>query len=257
MKPNPGFKFWTLEERNGLKFLSFEGWKGVKVFYSTRIGGVSPPPYDTLNLHFGRGDDMKNVKLNRGRFFEAVSVDERNVVYTKQIHSNIVNIVSELSEGLEGDGIITTKKDLYLGVFTADCLALFLYAPLKKIIAVFHIGRRGAERGIVKKGLESICGKFDIEPGDIETLFGPSIGPCCYEVGEEFLGRFDREYLIERENKIYLDMWKMVRVELKKNGVKKILVPELCSCSQNDLFFSYRRSGERVGENLGIIGMTN
>jgi len=249
------FMFWHLREKNGLKYLVFEGWNGVRVFYSTRIGGISPSPYDTLNLHFGRGDTHNNVKLNRKRFFDAVSIDEKDVVYTEQTHSDIVNIVRGSSKKLKGDGLITVKKGLFLGVFTADCLAVFLYCQSKKVIGVVHSGRRGAEKGIVKKGISELCETFDIKAENIEALFGPSIGPCCYKVGNDFQKRFNKRYLIEREKNLYLDMWRMVRDQLEESGVKKILVPEICSFSRNDFFYSYRKSGERVGENLGIIGV--
>jgi len=249
------FKFWRLKEKNCVVYLTFEGWKGVNVFYSTRIGGVSSPPYDTLNLHYGRGDDISNVKLNRKRFFNAVSINERNIVYTKQTHSDIVNIVNDSSEKLKGDGMITDRKSIVLGVFTADCIAVFFHSPINKIISIVHSGRAGAEKGIAKKGVDKMCEAFDIKAESIEALLGPSLGPCCYEVGKEFLKRFKREYLIERKKSIYLDMWKMVREQLEESGVKKILVPEICSCSLDNLFFSYRKSGEKTGENLGIIGM--
>ena len=250
------FRFWRCKEKNGICYLLFDEWKGVEVYYSTRIGGVSPPPYNTLNLHNGRGDDRENVKLNRNKFFKIISLDKRDIVYTKQIHSDIVNIVREPFNKVVGDGMITDKEGLFLGVFTADCLAVFLYSHSKRVIGVVHSGRRGSEKGVVKKAVMKICTSFNIKAEDIEALFGPSIGPCCYEVGVELLDRFRGEYFVEKGKNIYLNIWNIVRDQLKECGVGKIFIPEICTYSRDDLFFSYRKSGERVGENLGIIGMT-
>ena len=249
------FKFWKLKEKDGVKYLSFEDWRGVRVLYSTRIGGVSPPPYETLNLHYGRGDSVNNVQTNRERFFKIVSVNEERVVYTKQIHSNIVNTVKGTSDRLIGDGLLTERKGLFLGVFTADCLALFFYCAHKEIIGLLHAGRKGIERGIAKKGVDKICGAFRLEAKNLEVLFGPSIGPCCYEIGDDLIMSSNRKYITKRGGSAYLDMWKMVKEQLEDSGVEKIHVPEICSCDMNELFFSFRKSGERVGENLGIIGM--
>jgi len=253
---DPGkFRYWKLSKKDNVEFLSFENWTGVKVFYSTRVGGVSPYPFDSLNLHYGRGDELNNVRANRKRFFDAVSIKEESVVFTKQVHSNIVNVVTDFSENLTGDGLITNKKGIFLGIFTADCLAVFLNVPSQPLVGILHVGWRGAQKNIVKAGIRKISSLADISPEELEALFGPSIGPLYYEVGEDFLERFDRKYFIVKEEKFYLNMWEIVKDQLQSCGVKKIYVPGICSYSHPEIFYSYRREGKRVGENLGLIGI--
>jgi len=253
--PENTFKFWSLKEKNSVRYLSFEKWKGIKVYYSTRIGGVSKPPFDSLNLYLGRGDKTENVKTNRKRLFEALGIKERDVVFTRQIHSDIVNVVKNRKELLVGDAMITKRKGVFLGVFTADCTAVFLHSSEFPVIGVIHAGRKGGEKNITGKVVDKICKTYDLEPDKIEALFGPCIGPTHYEVGRDFENRFSREFLIKKEKRLYLDMWKMLKKQLNDKGIKRVFVPEICSFKRSDLFFSYRKSGAKVGENLGIIGM--
>lgn len=208
-----------------------------------------------MNPHCGRGDSAINVRMNRERFFAAIRIDEEDVVFTKQVHSNIVNVIKNSKETLVGDGMVTRKQGVFLGLFTADCIAVFLYSSEFPVIGLIHIGRKGAERHIARKAVEKICKTFNLKSLNIEALFGPSIGPCCYEVGKDFEKRYKAEYLIKEKKHLYLDMWKMVKKQLNDSGLEKVFVPEICSYSRSDLFFSYRKYGERVGENLGIIGI--
>ncbi|TET24518.1 MAG: peptidoglycan editing factor PgeF [Candidatus Cloacimonadota bacterium] len=249
------FKFWRLKKESGITFLSFDVWNGVRVLYSTRNTGVSPKPFDSLNLYHGRGDGINNVRENKGRFFRAVSITQEDVVFTKQIRSDTITAVTDTRNNPVGDGLVSDTKGVFLGIFTADCVAVFLYSSVKHAVGVFHAGRKGVEKGICGKAIQIMCETYTINAGSIEALFGPSIGPCCYQVGREFEEKFDRQYLIKRGDGLYLDMWKCIHDELKQCSVNKILVPEICSCSRSDLFFSYRKSGAEVGENLGIIGM--
>lgn len=249
------FRFWELRKARELLYLDFSGWPGVRVLYSTRMGGVSPPPFDSLNLHFGRGDTRQCVDENRRRFFRAVGVDERQIVMSKQIHSSMVQEAKSGDRTLRGDGMITDHPGIFLGVFTADCPGIFLFAPHAHAIGVIHAGRRGLAASIVEKGVRVLCDTYQADPGSVEALCGPSIGPCCYEIGEEVRHLFAAKYVAERGGKLYLDLWSIAADQLARAGIKKAYMSRVCSVDHSDLFFSYRRSGEKVGENLGLIGM--
>jgi YfiH family protein len=251
------FHFWEIREKDGVVFLDFGAWAGVRVLYSTRIGGVSNPPFDSLNLHSGRGDAEQHVRENRRRFFGAVGVDEHRIAFTGQIHSSTVRAVDGCGDVAEGDGMITDRKGLFLGIFTADCLAIFLFAPHAPAIGAIHAGRKGLEASIIEKGIHALCDTYRVKPSSIEALGGPSIGPCCYEVGEELRHSFSGEYLTKRMNRLYLDLWSVAADQLADVGIRKMYLPEICSATHSDLFFSYRKSGKRVGENLGLIGMVS
>ncbi len=248
-------RYWKLCEKDGVAYLGFAGWPGVRVFYSTRVGGVSRPPFDSLNLHYGRGDTKAHVHENRRRFFSAVAIDEGQVVYTRQKHSTIVHRVRHCGEVLEGDGMITNRRGLYLGIFTADCLGIFLFSSHPRAIGALHAGRKGLQGSILKKGIRLFSRSYGIEPGSIEALCGPSIGPCCYKIGEELQQAFAGTYIIRRGADSFLDLWSIAADQLKSAGISRIYMPRLCSATRSDLFFSYRQSGENVGENLGVIGI--
>jgi YfiH family protein len=249
------FTYWDLKQKGRVKYLEFNGWDNVRVYYSTRVGGVSPPPYDTLNLHAKRGDSLEDIESNREIFYRTINVDESNVVYTNQNHSAKVNVVNSKGKKIEGDGIITDKKHLFLAVFTADCIALFLYSSRVRVISLLHVGWKGAEKGIIERGVRKICKEYRVEPDGIEALLGPSIGPTCYQVGEGFRKRFGRDYVVEKEGRLYFDMWSMVEDRLKQTGISRSFSPHICTFLRNDLFFSYRKSGDKVGENIGVIGL--
>jgi YfiH family protein len=249
------FAFWKLRETGSLIYLVFDGWHGVRVLYSTRVGGVSGPPFDTLNLHLGRGDESACVWENRGRFFEKVEIDPRLVIYTTQTHSSTINRIESPADSPQGDGMVTNQEGLYLGIFTADCQGIFLHAPEARVVGAIHAGREGLAGSIIGNGIRVMCEEYHLKPDSIEALLGPSIGPCCYEVGGELSGSFAGRYFEDRQGRIFLDLWRVAEDQLAGAGVQKVYSPHICNMDHPDLFFSYRRSGQRVGENLGLIGL--
>jgi YfiH family protein len=249
------FKYWKIERRDGIAFLSFRGWEGVDVFYSTRIGGISPPPFDSLNLHFGRGDGEENVLENRKRLYRVLGIRESSLVFTRQTHSDTIRVVYDTGGIQKGDGLLSNRKGVFLAIFTADCPALFLYAPEEKVIGIVHSGWRGTKKNIAAVAVRSIGEVFGVKSHTLEVLLGPSLGPCCYRVGEEFLDNFDKRYFKRVKSDLYFDIWSTIKDQLREAGVKRVYTPGLCSSCEEDYFFSYRRSGEKVGENLGIIGI--
>jgi YfiH family protein len=249
------FKYWKIERREGVTFLSFRRWEGVDVFYSTRIGGISSPPFDSLNLHFGRGDKEENVLENRNRLYGVLGIRESSLVFTKQTHSDTIRIVYDTGRMEKGDGLLSNREGVFLAIFTADCPALFFCAPEEKVIGIVHSGWRGTNKNIAAIAVRSIGEVFGVKSHTLEVLLGPSLGPCCYRVGEEFLENFNKRYFKRVHSDLYFDIWSAIKDQLREAGVKKVYIPELCSSCEEDYFFSYRRSGERVGENLGIIGI--
>jgi YfiH family protein len=249
------FHFWNIRESQGLLYLDFTGWPGVRVLYSTRIGGLSPPPFESLNLHFGRGDAEHRVRENRRRFFLATGIDEHCVTLTRQVHSSRINVIRGAGEAPHGDGMITDQEGFFLGIFTADCLGIFLFAPPANAIGAIHAGRKGLAASVVENGVRALCETYQVDPGCIQALCGPSIGPCCYEIGEELRSGFKDNYITERMHRIYLDLWGIAADQLADAGVRKVYLPHICTACNPDLFFSYRVSGGMVGENLGLIGL--
>ena len=161
--------------------------------FSTRNGGVSEGCYGSLNLGFHRGDLPENVVENYTRLGQDVGFDTKNLVFTRQVHTDTVRIVTSQDRG-EGigrpisqdcDGLITQDRNVALTIFTADCVPILLYDPTTQTIGAIHAGWRGTALGIVRRGVERMCTHFGCNPAHISAAIGPCIGPCCFETNQD------------------------------------------------------------------------
>lgn len=147
----------TRQQRHGVSFYacSDPAWAGAGHGFSTRLGGVSPVPMDSLNLGANRGDDPANVRENFVRFCAAVGTDPNALVKNHQIHSDIIRPVGradvmehpETPGSFEADGLVTNEPGVCLTIFSGDCIPILLYDPVRRCIAAVHAGWRGAEIG--------------------------------------------------------------------------------------------------------------
>jgi len=185
----------------------------------------------------------------------------------EQKHGVIVRLVDEANIGKlveNTDGLITVNHQLFLGVKTADCVPLFFYDSIKKIVAVAHAGWQGTLGNITGNLIEKLE-ELGSDPQNVYVAIGPHIGGCCYEVTAEraklFLEKFrDPKIAFQNEGKWFLDIGQANKTQLLESGVKleHIDAPLTCTSCQNDLFFSFRKdTKETFGEMLGIIGITN
>lgn len=186
-------------------------------------------------------------------------------IYTiKQVHSNIVFLLNdELTKvkSREGDAIVTSMRNLGVGIYTADCVPLLLVDGEAKVVAAVHAGWRGTLSGIVNRTIKRIEKDFGILSSKISAAIGPSIGMCCYEVGEEvalqFMNKYDEwsEFLYKKNDSKYFIDLRMANVRnLLDAGVANFEVMDICTmCNTN--FHSYRREGKGVGKQLSFIGL--
>ena len=158
----------TVGERHGVPFYSctHPAWTGAPHGFSTRLGGVSPAPWDSMNLGANRGDKEEHVKENFHRFCACGGTNPNALVKNHQIHSTIVRAVTQAdvmdspqSPGVvEGDGLVTNQRGVCLTIFSGDCIPILLYDPVKEVVAAAHGGWRGTAAGIayceVKKMVE-------------------------------------------------------------------------------------------------------
>ena len=177
-------------EQNGLVWLTSDILSGVRHGFSTRRGGVSAPPWDTLNLGVGRGDDMEHVRENYRRFCAAVGTDPERCVLSKQVHEDNVRLVTadDCGKGLwrerdytSVDAMICNTPEIALTVFSADCNVVLLYDPVRRAAGAAHAGWKGTALGVVRKTAEAMHDAFGCDPGDLRAAIGPAIGPCCFE----------------------------------------------------------------------------
>ena len=237
-------------ERDGVRWLEAE-LPSARAAFSTRIGGVSEPPYDALNVAIMTGDERDRVRENRARLGSALGRLPEDVVMGRQVHGIELrnhehrqepHVYAEVVKSPdEVDAHSTSNPELTPLVMVADCLPVALAGPGR--VAMAHCGWRGLAGGIVATAAAAV----DAEAAAV----GPGIGPCCYEVGEEVLSEFDQ--LDGVANGRMLDLTAVATQLLEGAGVKAVESSGLCTSCNPDLFYSHRRDGERTGRQAGLV----
>jgi len=219
--------------------------------FSTRKGGVSKPPYNTLNLGFNTDDQYYNVTENRKRFFKTVGISEKNVAIPEQVHGNRVRIITESGTYPESDGLITNVPDVILTIQTADCVPVFLYEPAKRVTGLVHAGWRGTYKNIIRETINTMIRNFRVKAENIHIFFGPSIGPCCYQVGDTVIHHFSLKYIHNN----HLNLWLCLYDQLTEAGclAENIYMSRLCTVCYPEWFFSHRRNNGKTGRMLAFI----
>jgi YfiH family protein len=260
-----------IEKKKGfLTILFFENllkYREIRHFVTTRTGGFSNPPYDALNLGFHVADDPEHVINNRKRLAATIGIPLNHFTIGRQIHSGHVTMVSEDLRG-EGsthhreainatDAMVTNVADICLMVLVADCVPMLFFDPARRVIGVAHAGWKGTLHCIARNTVRAMQNAFGSSPGDIIVGIGPSIGPCCYEVGPEVIARVKgefhttKEYIVKesKDGKGYFDLWKANLQQLLRGGIqrKNIEMAMTCTCHNPDLFFSYRHQRGNTG----------
>jgi YfiH family protein len=229
----------------------------AKVAFSTRRGGISDGPYESLNLGILTDDDPGRVNRNRGLLAERVGLDPGAIAMGWQVHGAELKEWERADGGFAGrpdgngpdldrvDAHATAAPGLGLLVLVADCLPVALAAPGR--VAMLHCGWRGLAAGIV----ERVAASFDERPA---AAIGPGIGPCCYEVGDEVRERFRNVDGAARGRMLHLRA--VVRAKLRSAGVTVAEDVDLCTSCLPDLFFSHRRDGGVTGRQCGLVWRT-
>lgn len=245
-------------ERDGVRWLEAD-LSGGRAAFSTRLGGVSEPPFDSLNLGILTEDDPKAVNDNRQRLAAALGLAPGQVVFALQVHGTRLIDHSDAANELRGsfvrpcrtkeprkglseaDGHVVREAGLAPLVFVADCLPIALCGP--EGLAMVHAGWRGLAAGIVASAATAV--------GATHAAVGPGIRPCCYEVGDEVLAAFaDLGKGIAAGR--MLDLPEVARRQLAQAGVERVESAGLCTGCEEELFFSHRRDRGRTGRQAGI-----
>lgn len=214
--------------------------------FSTRVGGVSEAPFDTLNVGRLTDDDPDRVAENRRRLCAETGTEPDLLHYGRQVHGPLVRRAG--GRGEPGDGVWSDTPGEPLLVLTADCLPVALARANGEwpAIAALHVGWRGLLGGIVEGAATALGG------GRLAAAIGPGIGPCCYDVGEDvaapFRERFGSGILHGRR----LDLWSATEQALRATGAATVSRVDLCTACNPELFFSHRRDGGRTGRQ-GLI----
>lgn len=263
-------KFITLKVKKSkqeLKLLKFNNlWQipGLIHFVTTRSGGVSNRPYASLNLGLHTDDNPDHIMANRSLLAVACGISQDKFLYASQVHSGDVKIIDKeairngvLSQSPRTDASITSVPGICLMVMVADCVPLILFDPQERVSAVIHAGWRGTVKHITSNTIRTMVEHFGCNPADIIAGIGPSIGPCCYEVGEDVRSFVEESfgtsegYLIpgKHASKPHFDLWYANHKQLTDSGVKpeNIETSEICTLCNSETFFSSRASGGVTG----------
>ena len=281
---------WTARNSNGVKLLQIPAFSKLPWLihaFNTTPGGISSLENEkVLNLGFTDWDTRENVQENRRRFQKAAGAEDLPLITLKQFHADVIHRFDNApSAPCRGDASLTNRPGLLLAIQTADCVPILLVDPKKRAIAAIHAGWRGTLARIAAKTIGKMQMHFGTKPSDLLAAIGPSIGPCCYEVGTEvatqFLSQFanapdyfdefctgDEPNPIQWLNMmppghqpppkgVLLDLRKANRSQLLAAGLRpqNIHTIDLCTSCRPDLLFSYRKQGSASGRLMSVIAL--
>ena len=290
-----------------VRVTAWEKFPWLKAGFSTRQGGgsmlYSEGDVGEQNLGWTAEDIAATVAENRRRFVRAVAgTDAPELVTVRQFHSGMARLVERgarplsTAEGkavLRGDGLMTRERGMLLGVQTADCVPVLIADTRTRVVAAFHAGWRGTLARIVERGVGTMRMEFGSRPKDLVAAVGPSIGPCCFAVGEEVRSEFESQFAYVaklfsevydsdpvREKypmlfltarapghsnigpQIHLDLWEANRRQLLDAGLREkaiSVVGECTACARfkngRRKYFSHRAEHGYTGRMLSVIGV--
>ncbi|RXH56207.1 peptidoglycan editing factor PgeF [Granulicella sibirica] len=254
-----------------LRAPSFSAVSWLRHSFSGRQGGGTTVygRAEDLNLGFTKEDDRAIVSANRLRLIAATADDEAGIswafAHSRQIHSDTILTLraGSLDPAEPADGLLTDVPGVFLAMLTADCVPVLLVDVRLKAVGVFHAGWRGTVAGIVRKGVARMQEEYGSNPADILAAVGPSVGPCCYEVGEEVRTRFDESfaYAVDLFDGANLNLWEANRQQLLAAGVPAANITVLAQCTACthhegiSRFFSHRADKGVTGRMMALIGI--
>ncbi|HEX7962818.1 MAG TPA: peptidoglycan editing factor PgeF [Terriglobales bacterium] len=287
-----------LDLKPGLKVLCsplLESVSGLVHGFSTRRGGHSQVyGDDQFNLGFTAADKRDAVQRNRADFLVALGAEGSRLLTLKQIHSDIVQVVTSPEElpsngkSLTGDTLVTNLEGVLLAVQTADCVPILVADIKQGVVAAIHAGWRGTAKRIAEKTAGAMRARFGCKPQNLRAAIGPAIRQCCYAVGEEVIEEFESQFAYAKKlfsevydkdpvkkkypllfmtarapghsdigPQIHLDLIEANRRQLLDAGVakKNIWAAEECTSCRTDLLFSHRAEDGYTGRLMAAIGL--
>lgn len=239
---------------------------GAEVLFSTRDGGFSDGPYESLNLGLLTGDERERVIRNRHELATMAAVDPQNVAMGWQVHATDIKewggpdpdaaFLDPQGGHLKVDGHITRNPDLGLLVLVADCLPVAIAGGGG--VAMLHCGWRGLAGGLIRKAAERMrtaaIADFPGEADSLGAAIGPGIGACCYEVGEEVLDAFRNHHNVADGR--MLNLRAIAEQQLRACGIEQVEQVDYCTSCHPELFFSHRRDNGVTGRQGGMAWLS-
>ncbi|MBI5502504.1 MAG: peptidoglycan editing factor PgeF [Deltaproteobacteria bacterium] len=249
----------------------FPSW--IRWGFTTRHGGVSTGPYESLNLGWDVGDDPEHVRENHRLLAESLGYDPETLATVRQVHGHRVHVVRRAADGRtvrgqQGDAVVLVgghAPPLAALVRTADCCPVLLASLDRPAAAVLHCGWRSTVRGLVAQAVACLWRELGEAQPTLAAAIGPCIGPDAFEVGEEVAAAFAQKVSLDvvlrrpGRAKPHIDLQAAVRLLLIRAGIAptRIAVFPRCTVSEPRDFFSFRRDGHDAGRQAGVLALSS
>ena len=247
-----------------IKSKKLSKFKNISHGFFGSKGGISRGIYKSLNCGIGSKDKKSNINKNLKIVKSSINLNKNTIYLPKQIHSNKFYFIKNKSikKRIKCDALITNKKNILIGVLTADCAPILIYDPIKRIISVIHAGWKGAYKGILKNVITFLKSNGS-NIKDLVVAIGPCISIKNYEVKADFLRKFIKKnknnniFFKFSNKKIYFNLKKYISFEIKKLGINKLEVINKDTFEEKNTYFSARRSLTKkqsdYGRNISLI----
>lgn len=237
----------------------FKQFPKISAGQSTRLGGVSPLPYFSLNLGKSVGDNFENVEKNRELFFDQLGFEKENTIFSHQVHGCEILLVKKAGNYSGFDAQITNISGICLAISIADCTPILIYDAKKNVVAAIHAGWKGTVAEIVSRTLDKLNENFGTKGENCFVYIGACISQHNFEVGADVANHFDSlfKYFVSDKNRYFVDLKAANKAQLINFGVpeNQIEVTDLCTVANNNLFFSHRKEKGLTGRGLAAIGI--
>jgi hypothetical protein len=264
---------WHWQQKWGISYITIPEWAdmGALAALSARSGGISYMPFDSLNMGLHVGDNPHHVIENRKRFMLATGGQLEQMVCCQQVHGDRIKLINHSHAGLgakemktaigDSDAMITNVPGIFLTTFYADCIPVYFFDPVKRVVALAHSGWKGTMLRIAEKTLQSMTEEYKCKPKDIRSFIGPGIGSCCFAIDGSLADKAIREFdslsdIIRYNNgKQYWDLPATIYQCLIKAGIENnhLNICPLCTCCNADYFYSFRRDKGNTGRMGAVI----
>jgi hypothetical protein len=254
------------QQSDSVRYFQFDHIQARHAIF-TRRGGLSPQPWNSLNVGGTVGDELTRVRANRNLTLQALGCDPSTVFDVWQVHSADVICATaprpDTESVRQADIILTDKPELTLYMRFADCVPILVHDPRRGVVGLAHAGWMGTLRDVASKTIHTMHKQYGSKPADIVAGIGPSIGPDHYEIGADVIlqvmqkfGDGSEQLLRSNNGKIHFDLWKTNKMLLEQAGVGHIQVSEICTACNTQDWFSHRAEKGRTGRFGALISLT-
>jgi YfiH family protein len=249
-------------QQNGLRYFQFNTLH-INHAVFTRHGGISPAPWNSLNVGGTVGDEVERVRHNRSLSFQALHCKTESMFDAWQVHGADVAFADAprptADPVQQADILLTDKPDVTLFMRFADCVPILVHDPVQNVVGLSHAGWMGSLKDVAGQTVRAMRERYNSDPQDIVACIGPSIGVDHYEVGEEVVekaravfGREAEQVLEPHGARLHLDLWKANQILLQRAGVTQIETAGICTACHLEDWFSHRAEKGKTGR-FGVL----